>query len=106
MILIGMPRQVRDVVYTHSLKRDALNTLTNVADVTQDHANPRAMDRTIARSVFPGTAFHLATTLANAAMFLLNALRPQADYFANLAFNTDPQHSRWRGSVAGRLILR
>jgi hypothetical protein len=34
--------------------------LTNVNDVTQDHANRRAM-RTIASSVFSGAAFQLAT---------------------------------------------
>jgi hypothetical protein len=34
---------------------------TNVDDVTQNHANPRAV-RTTATSVFRGAAFHLATT--------------------------------------------
>jgi hypothetical protein len=57
----------------------AANRFTNVDDVTQDHANPRAV-RTIATSVFRGTAFHLATT--EAPVFLRRDLRQRADYFA------------------------
>ena len=41
---------------------------TNVDDVTQDHANPRAL-RTIAKSVFRGTAFHCATPQVSSARF-------------------------------------
>src|SRR6266498_3209610 len=75
-----------NVVYAHSLKRDALYALTNVANVTQDHANPRAKIRTIGLSVSLSDAvFHLITNSGNCRepMFLLHALRPQADYFAN-----------------------
>ena len=58
---------------------------TNVDDVTQDHANPRAIC-TIAISVFRGAAFHLATTQARA-VFLRRDLRQRADYFANHLVN-------------------
>src|SRR6266498_363214 len=78
-----------NVVYAHSLKRDALYALTNVANVTQDHANPRAKIRTIGLSVSLSDAvFHLITNSGNCRepMFLLHALRPQADYFANTSF--------------------
>src|SRR5439155_10045393 len=52
----------------HSLKQDIgpagcepPSRFTDVDDVTQDQANPRAMC-TIPTSVFPSAAFHLATT--------------------------------------------
>ena len=39
-----MPRGIGYVVFTHSLNRDVRSLgLTTVADVTQDHANSRAM---------------------------------------------------------------
>jgi hypothetical protein len=41
MIRVERPRRVWDVVIAQSLKRDVRSPgLTNVADVTQDHANP------------------------------------------------------------------
>jgi hypothetical protein len=51
----------------HSLKRDIGAALSRYADspmsieLSHDHANPRAMCA-IAISVFPGAAFHFATT--------------------------------------------
>ena len=56
--------------------------LTNVVDVTHNHANPRAKC-TNAESVFRGTAFHLATkeqSTPNA--FLRRDFRQRADYIA------------------------
>jgi len=51
----------------HSLKRDIKSAVnppirfTNVDDVTQNHANQRAIIGTIAKSVFRIAAFHFAT---------------------------------------------
>ena len=53
---------------------------TSVDDVTQDHANPRAVCTT-AMSVFRGAAFHLATT--EATVFLRRDVRRGADWDPN-----------------------
>src|SRR6266498_2311105 len=100
-----------NVVYAHSLKRDALYALTNVANVTQDHANPRAKIRTIGLSVSLSDAvFHLITNSGNCRepMFLLHALRPQADYFANPTVKATGRQSAFcevRGTVRGPLFF-
>ena len=79
----------------HSLKRDIDSAaaciheetpprrFTNVDDVTQDHANPRAV-RATAASTLRSAAFELATT--EPPEFLRRDLRQSADYFANLSF--------------------
>ena len=71
------PHRVRRTA--QSLKRDiglAAKTATpihNVDDVTQDHAQTRAM-RTIVLSAFCGTAFYFATTKARS----VTSARPPA----------------------------
>jgi hypothetical protein len=66
IIRCGMWRRIGYVVLLtlsngiSSLSCELPRRFTNVDDVTQDHANPRAV-RTIAKSVFRGAAFHLAT---------------------------------------------
>jgi len=63
----------------HSLKRDIKSAVnppirfTNVDDVTQNHANQRAIIGTIAKSVFRIAAFHFAQN--GGLMFLRRDLR-------------------------------
>jgi len=80
--------------------------LTNVADVTQDHAEPRAMRRTIASSVSPGAVRHVATADDTGTVFLSYALRPRADYFANIVVERDAPQAGFAHSLRASYLKR
>lgn len=77
MIRVERPRRVWDVVIAQSLKRDVRSPgLTNVADVTQDHANTRVR----AHHWHIGLQRRGLPTVPqeNGPVFLGNAFRPRA----------------------------